>query len=342
MHALRGFLCLLACVACAAGIRPFRRARDPLASCDRRDDKSSRACDRCCGDKSLRGGEARDCPGYESLRERNWCGNVEFGAAAFAEPTTHEELQATLRDAGAPIRVVGRGHSFSPVAECSGGTLVSLAKLNRVLDFVAPTEERVGSVTIEGGCTYTEVINFLGTRGALKNLPSCPQFAVAGAIATGTHGSGRKIQNLAAQVSMLEFTLKDGTRTYDRATTPELLEGARVHLGTLGVVSKLTLDVVPYYDVAAYRYDDVPLDDAIEALPELFEACDSLSVWTSGFGRGPGAGLAWMTFRHFEPFWAGAEAAAPPHARPAATERGYLQETPMRRRVAASFRRRSV
>ena len=163
---------------------------------------------------------------------------------------------------------------------------------------------------------YTELIQHLGERGALRNLPSCPQFTVAGAIATGTHGSGLHIQNLAADVSMLEFMLPNGTTVcYDRERTPELIDGVRVHLGCLGVVTKLTLDVVPYFEVAAYRYDDVPLETAIESLPDVFQDCDSLSIWTSGFGTGPGAGLAWMTYRHFHPHWS--SRAVPQHVPPA-------------------------
>ena len=119
---------------------------------------------------------------------------------------------------------------------------------------------------------------------------------------------------------MLEFMLLNGTTVvYDRddcERTPDLLEGARVHLGCLGVVTRLRLDVVPYFEVAAYRYDDVPLETAIESLPDIFKKCDSLSIWTSGFGTGPGAGLAWMAYRHFHPHW-DASRAVPQHESPA-------------------------
>ena len=258
----------------------------------------------------------RGTPGYEALLAKNWVGNVEFGSAKAIVPASLEELESAVRGARAPIRVVGRGHSFTPVAACEGGTLLSLARLNRVIDFQAPTADRIGSITIEGGVTYTEVIQHLGERGALRNLPSCPQFTVAGAIATGTHGSGLHINNLAADVSMLEFMLPNGTTVcYDRERTPEVLEGVRVHLGCLGVVTRLTLDVVPYFEVSAYRYDDVPLQTAIESLPDVFQDCDSLSIWTSGFGTGPGAGLAWMTYRHFHPHWS--SSAVPQHVPPA-------------------------
>ena len=95
----------------------------------------------------------RGTPGYEALLEKNWVGNVEFGSAAAIVPASLDELRAAVRGARAPVRVVGRGHSFTPVAECKGGTLLSLARLNRVLDFREPTADNLGSITIEGGVT---------------------------------------------------------------------------------------------------------------------------------------------------------------------------------------------
>jgi xylitol oxidase len=247
---------------------------------------------------------SRGLPGYEGLLEHNWNGNVRFGGTPIV-PASVDELRDVVRSAVPPIRVVGRGHSFTPLAECGGGTLLSLCRLNRILDFSPPSGDgSVGSITIEGGATYTEVAAFLGRRGALRNLPSCPQFTVAGAIATGTHGSGVHHRSLAADVSMIEFVSADGSlRRYSRKDSPELLGGCLVHLGCLGAVSRLALDVVPWYEVRSFRYDDAPLDRVIEALPQLWASCDSLSVWTSGFGVGPGAGTCWMTLRHFAPHW---------------------------------------
>jgi FAD/FMN-containing dehydrogenase len=95
----------------------------------------------------------RGTPGYEALLEKNWVGNVEFGSAAAIVPASLDELRSAVRGARAPVRVVGRGHSFTPVAECKGGTLLSLARLNRVIDFTAPTTDSLGSITIEGGVT---------------------------------------------------------------------------------------------------------------------------------------------------------------------------------------------
>ena len=95
----------------------------------------------------------RGTPGYEALLEKNWVGNLKFDSAETVVPASLEELESAVRGARAPVRVVGRGHSFTPVAECAGGTLLSLARLNRVLDFRPPTADRVGSITIEGGVT---------------------------------------------------------------------------------------------------------------------------------------------------------------------------------------------
>jgi len=260
---------------------------------------------------------ARGCRGYEETLQKNWCGNVSFGGAPTV-PHSLAELQDAVRSGAAPLRVVGRGHSFTPLAACKGGTLISLARLNRVLDFQPPTQDHLGSITIEGGTTYTEIAQFLGQRGGLRNLPSCPQFTVAGAIATGTHGSGVHIQNLAADVSMIEFIKADGSLiTYSRAENPELLEGSRVHLGCLGIISRLTVDVVPFYEVETHCYLDAPLDSVIDNLPDLWKSCDSLSFWTAGFGQGHGAGRCWLTFRHFAPHWNPLVAVAT-HTRPVA------------------------
>ena len=95
----------------------------------------------------------RGTPGYEASLEKNWVGNVQFNSAETVVPASLDELRAAIRAARAPVRVVGRGHSFTPVAECKGGTLLSLARLNRVLDFREPTADNLGSITIEGGVT---------------------------------------------------------------------------------------------------------------------------------------------------------------------------------------------
>ena len=280
---------------------------------------------------------SRGIRGYEVLQTTNWCGNVQFDAAEVHAPSSSFELERLIGCAESSVHVVGRGHSFSPMAECSGGTLLSLHRLNRILDFKEPSSANggVGSITVEGGTTYTEIARFLAGRGALRNLPSCPQFTVAGAIATGTHGSGVHARNLAADsISMLEFVAGDGSLVrYSRDGSADLLEGCRTHLGVLGVVSQLTLDVVPFFEVDARTYVDVPLEPVVERLPDLWRSCDSLSVWTAGLGTGPGSGLCWITLRHFHPHFE-PSIAAPPAAPVDAGmlgSQGFLMERPVPR-----------
>ena len=299
----------------------------------------------------------RGCRGYEAGLTHNWNGNVAFvdgGDETIQVPSSIQDVCDIVRENSTGIRVVGRGHSFTPLAKATStgtsstpgrsrsGTVLSLQRCNKILEYQPPSRRTasqndltsstsMGSITVEGGTTYTEVIQFLRHQrhpGSLPNLPSCPQFTVAGAIATGTHGSGLQIHNLSAHVAMLEFIKADGTRvSYDRdidtgdtftaaaenhennntvatiktgsLSSRQLLEGCRVHLGCLGVISSLRLDVLPYYEVEAVRYDDIPLDIMIEKLPDWWTRCNSLSVWTSGFGRGVGKGTCWATFRRF-------------------------------------------
>jgi xylitol oxidase len=142
----------------------------------------------------------------------NWMGNVVLQQDSVAAPSTIAQLQQTVRAALPPLRVIGSGHSFTPLCHCDGGgTLVSLRNLRRVRD-LRPGSDGAASVVCEGGsspshrpstlppalflshaagATFTDVIRHLnGSRFALPNLPSLPHVTVAGAIATGTHGSG--------------------------------------------------------------------------------------------------------------------------------------------------------
>ena len=185
---------------------------------------------------------------------------------------------------------VGCGHSFTPCCECSGGTLISLSSFNRVLGFKPPkvSAEGVmlaqGSVTAEGGITLTELITYLKEQDppcALKNLSSVRQSTFAGAIATGTHGSGIKNENLASHVVAIEFVCADGSlKSYDRRVDPETTRSAAVHIGALGVVSKLEIEVVPYFQARSYFYS-VKFSDLVRHWSAMMvdkPLCDSFSL----------------------------------------------------------------
>merc|ERR1719230_2110158 len=113
-------------------------------------------------------------------------------------PKSLAELQDVVQNAEGHVRVVGRGHSFSPVSEVKGGTLVSLTQFAKVLDYKPPPvgePGKFGSVTFEGGATFTELIHYLARqtpKAALRQVPSPLGVTAVGAMGTGTHGSGIK------------------------------------------------------------------------------------------------------------------------------------------------------
>lgn len=211
-----------------------------------------------------------------------------YGAASRAEPGSVAELQHLVA-AAARVRVLGAGHSFSPLA-VTPGTLVSLAALPPVLDI----DTARGAVTVSAGLRYQDLAIPLHRAGlALPNLASLAQVTVAGACATGTHGSGDRLGGLATQVSGLELVTADGDLvTVDRDGTGGPLAPMVVALGALGVVTRVTLDTVPAFEMRQYVYDGLPLGDVARHLAEITAAAYSVSVFTRW--REPLAGQAWL------------------------------------------------
>jgi xylitol oxidase len=179
---------------------------------------------------------------------------VAFDPARVRRPASVDELRRIV--AGSTrVRALGTGHSFSPLLS-TPGELVSVAGLPPVLDLDAGRR----SVTVAGGVRYGEVATYLHRAGrALEALASLPHISVAGAVATGTHGSGDTTRGLAAAVSGLELVTAGGDVVGVRRGEPDFA-GLVVGLGAAGIVTRLTLDVVPSYEVRQYVYEDLPLD----------------------------------------------------------------------------------
>ncbi len=220
---------------------------------------------------------------------RNWAGNVTFGAARLHRPTTVEQVQELVAGSRR-VRALGSAHSFSRVAD-TGGDLVSLADLPARLDIAADRR----SVSVSAGLRYGEVAPQLHAAGlALHNLGSLPHICVAGAVATGTHGSGDRKGCLATAVVGLDLVTARGERQHLDRSDPRL-PGAVVALGALGVVTAVSLAVEPTYDVAQRVIDEVPLRALVDNLDEVFGVGDSVSIFTSW---GPGdLGQVWVKRR---------------------------------------------
>ncbi|MEU5721442.1 FAD-binding protein [Micromonospora sp. NPDC047738] len=201
---------------------------------------------------------------------RNWAGNVRYAARARHRPSSLDELRRLVAGADR-VRAVGTGHTFNRLGDTTG-ELVSLAGLppTVVLD-----RDR-GTVTVPAGLRYGDLATRLHAEGyALANLASLPHISVAGAVATATHGSGAAHGNLATAVAALELVTADGDLlTVDRADPR--FAGMVVNLGALGVVTRLTLDVVPAFQIRQYVRLGLPR----AALDAACDVAYSVSVFT--------------------------------------------------------------
>ena len=205
----------------------------------------------------------------------NWAGNITFGAAHVHRPGSLDELQ-TLVAASDRVRALGSGHSFSPVADTTAD-LVSVAGLPATVDVSADRT----TATVAAGMRYGEVAVALQAHGlALHNLGSLPHISVAGAVATGTHGSGPTLGSLSTAVVGLDLVTATGAMLrLDR--TDRRFPGAVVALGALGVVTAVTLAVQPTYDVAQTVYQDLPVRRLATDLDEILAAGYSVSLFTT-------------------------------------------------------------
>ena len=208
--------------------------------------------------------------------EVNWAGNYTYGAARLHRPETVEQLQE-LVSSRRKLKALGTRHSFNEIADTEDD-LISLAHFDRV---VALDRER-RTVTVEAGVRYGELCRYLDRQGfALHNLASLPHISVAGACATGTHGSGDRQGNLATAVSALELVAASGELVVlTREQHPEQLAGAVVGLGGLGVVTKLTLDVEPAFAMRQDVYEKLPLARLEDHFEEITSSAYSASFFT--------------------------------------------------------------
>jgi FAD-linked oxidoreductase len=203
----------------------------------------------------------------------NWSRTQRCEPAAIERPASRAELAAVLERAAGPIRVAGAGHSFTG-AVLTPGTLVSLERMGRVLD----ADPASGLVRVEAGISLHRLSRELHFRGlAMPNLGDIDVQSLAGALATGTHGSGARLPNLSAQVERMELVLGDGSER--DVGGGELLRAARVGLGALGVVAAVTLRCVPAFRLRGVDAPE-PLEDVLASLEERTAAADHFEFWT--------------------------------------------------------------
>ncbi|MEU3729576.1 FAD-binding protein [Streptomyces sp. NPDC033538] len=226
----------------------------------------------------------------------NWAGNITYTAKELLRPHSLDALRALVADS-ARVRVLGSGHSFNEIAEPGAeGALLSLAALPAEVD----VDTAARTVRVGGGVRYAELARLVHGRGlALPNMASLPHISVAGSVATGTHGSGVGNGSLASVVREVELVTADGS-TVTVARGDERFGGAVTSLGALGVVTSLTLDLEPAYEVEQHVFTELPLaglDTA--AFDTVMAAAYSVSLFTDW--RAPGFRQVWLKRRTDQP-----------------------------------------
>ena len=196
---------------------------------------------------------------------RNWAGNVSCEPSVRVDAASEADVVAALRDAersGLGVRVAGSGHSFSPLV-ATDGLLLALDGLAGI----ARHEPEQRRVWVRAGTKLSALGKALHALGlAQENLGDVDVQALGGALATGTHGTGRTLQNLSARVSGVRLLLADGSLRVLRAEDePERLAAARVSLGALGVVTAARLDCVPAHRLHE-RTVRMPIDACLEGM----------------------------------------------------------------------------
>lgn len=204
----------------------------------------------------------------------NWAGNHPYAAAALQEPSSAQEVQSLVRQAAGPVKALGSRHSFNDIAD-TAGTQISLGCLQTI-----EIDSAGQSVTAGAGDRYGDLVPVLHERGlALHNLASLPHISIAGAIATATHGSGLRCGNLATAVSAMEMVTGTG-ELVRLAKSSERFQGAVVSLGALGILTRVTLQAEPAYEVAQTVYLDLPFSVLEDHLEEVFSSGYSVSLFT--------------------------------------------------------------
>ncbi len=252
---------------------------------------------------------------------RNWAGTATATPARWCRPRSEAEISAAVKDAvsaGLQIRALGSGHSFTAAAATSGVAL----DLSQWTGITA-ADTLTGQVTARSGTTLRALNAELSGLGlAMANLGDIDAQTLAGALSTGTHGTGARLGGLATQVDSLELVLADGSVVSCSATSrPELFAAARISLGALGVITTVTLRCVPSFALLADERP-VPVEEILEQFETLAGTNDHFEFYWFPYGRkalvkrnnrlspggwssaartaGPGRMPGWRTFWEFE------------------------------------------
>lgn len=226
--------------------------------------------------RAVQGQKPTQAPTQEPAGPRtNWAGNLTYSTDHLLTPGSVEEVRLAVKSC-AKLRALGSRHSFNSIAD-STANQISVRRLDHIA-----LDEKVHTVTVGAGIKYGQLAPVIDARGwALHNLASLPHISVAGAISTATHGSGLHNGNLATPVAALEIVTANGDLiSLSREKDGDRFLGAVVGLGAIGVVTSVTLDVLPTFQVAQSVYQNLSFDHLAHHFDEIFSAGYSVSLFT--------------------------------------------------------------
>jgi FAD-linked oxidoreductase len=204
-------------------------------------------------------------PATKALPWHNWSGNLSANPVSRIAPADEGELADILKSAETPVRMVGAGHSFSPLVPTSG-TMLTLDRMAGVSNIDATTHQ----ADVAAGTRLYRMSNELAEAGlSVDNLPDINKQSLAGALATSTHGAGAKLGAMPTFVECLRLMTASGKLIdCDNSKNPEIFQAARVSLGSLGVLTSARMQATPLFKLKRRTWVQ-PVEEMLERLPEL-------------------------------------------------------------------------
>jgi len=206
----------------------------------------------------------------------NWAGNLEYSTDRLFAAASVEQVREYVKKEN-KLKVLGTRHCFNNIADSRDGFL-SLKPMDEVIAIDATAR----TATVAAGITYGQLSPYLHNKGfALHNLASLPHISVAGACTTATHGSGEKNGNLATAASGMEIVTASGDVVkISREKDGDTFHGAVVGLGALGVITSVTLDIQPAFQMRQYVYENLPLGEMKDHFDAIEGSAYSVSLFT--------------------------------------------------------------
>ncbi len=221
-------------------------------------------------------------PYFESVKAiekfvfRNWAGCAQSCAQKYFQPQTEHEIALILKEAaesGKKIRVVGAGHSWSPLV-CTDDYLLNLDFFNNIISIDKPKKQ----IRVQAGIRLRQLNKVLEDVGlSLVNLGSVSEQSLAGLTATGTHGTGIRFQILSSAIIGMKVLKADGEILKLEEDDP-LLDAYRVSLGLLGIITEITLQCTDAFNLKE-ESEPMQFDKALGKLPELLQENEHLKLW---------------------------------------------------------------